>query len=237
MSRKGTRPRSATTLTTCAHCPAVRSQPVGVVAAGVQHHHRAGFGRIEGGQHRIEIHVALVRVVIRVGRHIEAGLREQAAVVFPGGVADQRLQHLAAAGDAAQKVGAHLQAAGATEALHGGHAAGAQHLAVGAEHQRLHGGVVGGDAVDRQVAAGAGRGRPFAPRPAPRSAAAAACRSRRSTTPTPRFTLRGLGSALNCSVRPRMGSRGASSTAEKSDMVYSLVGGALVWPICHSKKP
>src|SRR3954451_20522785 len=36
--------------------------------------------------------------------------------------------------------------------------------------------------------------------------------------PTPRFILYGLGSAANCSVSPRIGSRAASSTAENSGM-------------------
>src|ERR1700693_4717896 len=39
-------------------------------------------------------------------------------------------------------------------------------------------------------------------------------------TPTPRLTLVVRESALKASFRPRIGSRGASSTAEKRDMIY-----------------
>ena len=40
-------------------------------------------------------------------------------------------------------------------------------------------------------------------------------------TPTPRFTLAAFGSALNCSLSPRMGSRGAISTAANSEDMLS----------------
>src|SRR5574343_1080737 len=41
-------------------------------------------------------------------------------------------------------------------------------------------------------------------------------------TPTPRLTLLGLVSAANCSFRPRIGSRGAISTAENRDIAKVL---------------
>ena len=53
----------------------------------------------------------------------------------------------------AQEIGADLESAGAAERLHGHRAARGDDFAVRAEQQRLHRAVVGGDAVDRQVAA------------------------------------------------------------------------------------
>jgi hypothetical protein len=61
-----------------------------------------------------------VRRRSRVGLDLEAGVGEQRAVVFPARVADQ---HLGRRVEALQEVGADLQAAGAAEGLHGGHAA------------------------------------------------------------------------------------------------------------------
>jgi hypothetical protein len=105
---------------------------------------------IQRGQHVVEAHAALVGVVVRVGLDHEAGVGEQRAVVLPARVADQ---HLGGRVQLLQEVGAQLQTAGAAQGLHGGHAAGVEDVAAGAEHQALHGLVVGGDAVDRQVAA------------------------------------------------------------------------------------
>jgi hypothetical protein len=50
-----------------------------------------------------------------------------------------------------------LQAAGAAQGLHGGDAAALDRLAVGPKYQALDGAVIGGDAVDGQVAARLGR--------------------------------------------------------------------------------
>ena len=92
----------------------------GVVAAGVQHHDGAGRGRVQVGQHAVEVERAGGGVVIAVRPHRETGVGEQRAVVFPARVADQ---HLGAGAQVFQKVGAHLEAAGATNGLDRGHTA------------------------------------------------------------------------------------------------------------------
>ena len=85
-----------------------------------------------------------------IGADGEAGGAEQRAVVFPARVGNQ---DRGVRVDLLQEVGADLQAAGAADGLHGGDTAAGDDLAVGPEHQTLHGLVIGGDAVDRQVAA------------------------------------------------------------------------------------
>ncbi len=122
-----------------------------VVAAGVQHDDGAGRRRGQLGDHRVERDAARGGVVVRVLLDGEAGVGEQGAVVLPARVADQ---HLGVGAQALEEIGAHLQAAGAAERLDGGDAALRHDVGVGAEHQALHGLVVGGDAVDGQVAAG-----------------------------------------------------------------------------------
>jgi hypothetical protein len=56
-----------------------------------------------------------------------------------------------------QEVGTDLQATGTADSLHRGHPAGRDGFGAGAKHQVLDDRIVGGDAVDRQVAAGLGR--------------------------------------------------------------------------------
>jgi hypothetical protein len=75
-------------------------------------------------------------------------------VVLPARIADE---HLGLGLQLLQEIGAHLQAAGAADGLDRRHALGRDGLAVGAEDQRLDGAVVGGDAIDGQIAARAGR--------------------------------------------------------------------------------
>ncbi len=122
----------------------------GVVAAGVQHGDGAGRGRLQAGEHAVEVHAALGGVVVGVRADLETGLREQRAVVLPARVADQ---HLRGRVQAFEEVGANLEATRAAEGLHRGHAAALEGLAVGTEHQALDRVVVGGDAVDGQVTA------------------------------------------------------------------------------------
>ena len=121
-----------------------------VVAAGVQHDDGAGRRGGQLGDHRVEGDAAGGRVVVRVLLDGEAGVGEQRAVVLPARVADQ---HLGVGMQALEEIGADLQAAGAAQGLDGGDAALLDDVGVGAEHQALHGLVVGGDAVDGQVAA------------------------------------------------------------------------------------
>ena len=120
-----------------------------VVAAGVQDDDRPGRRRRERGAHRREVDAFGRRVVVRVGADLEAGALEQGAVVLPARLADQdrrcRIQAL-------QQVGADLQAAGAADRLDGRDPPLAARRRV-AEDERLGRRVVGGDAVDRQVAA------------------------------------------------------------------------------------
>ncbi|MDT4855803.1 hypothetical protein FQZ97_901720 [compost metagenome] len=119
----------------------------------MQHDDGAGRCRVQGGQHAVEVDAALGGVVVGVALDREAGVGEQRAVVFPARVADQ---HGGVGVELLEEVGADLQAAGAADGLDGGHAAGGDGLALGAEDQALDGVVVGHDAVDRQVAAGRG---------------------------------------------------------------------------------
>src|SRR5690606_15654685 len=111
----------------------------------------AGRRGVQGREHAFEVDATLGGVVVRIGLHLEAGVGEQGAVVFPARVADQ---DLGGGVELLQEVGADLQAAGAADRLHGGHAAALDGLGVGPKYQALHGRVIGGDAVDRQVAAG-----------------------------------------------------------------------------------
>ncbi len=121
-----------------------------VVAAGVQHDDGAGRGGLEAGQHAVEVHAALGRVVVGVAIDHEAGIGEQRAVVLPARIGDQ---HLGIGADLLEEIGADLQAAGTADGLHGGHTARGDGLAARPEHQRLDGIVIGDDAVDGQVAA------------------------------------------------------------------------------------
>ena len=61
--------------------------------------------------------------------------------------------HLRGRRELAQEVGADPESAGAAQRLHGYRTTQRDSFALGAEQQRLHGLVVRGDAVDRQVAA------------------------------------------------------------------------------------
>ena len=125
----------------------------GVVAAGVQHDD-GGRGRAaQGGQHGVEIDTAARGIVVGVVFDAKPSLGEQRAVVFPARIGNQ---HFRAGCQQVQKIGPNFQTAGATDGLHGGDAARLHGLAVGAEDQRLDAGIVGGNAVDRQVAACAG---------------------------------------------------------------------------------
>ena len=122
----------------------------GVMAAGVQNHNGAGGGRVQVGQHAGKIDTALGGVVVAVALHGEAGVGEKGAVVFPARV---RNQHLGVGVEAFQEVGANFQTAGATNALNRGHAARLDWLAVGTKHQAFDRSVIGGNAVNGQVAA------------------------------------------------------------------------------------
>ena len=123
----------------------------GVVAAGVQHDDGAGGGRVQVGQHAFEIDAALGRVVVGVGADFKTGVHEDGAVVFPAGVGNQ---HFGVGRDLFQEVSADFQAACAADGLHGGHAAGLDHIGVGAKDQAFDRIVIGHDAVDRQIATG-----------------------------------------------------------------------------------
>ncbi len=125
-----------------------------VVAAGVQHDDGAGHSRVQRCQHAGKIDRAACRVVVGIAGHREAGVGEQRKVVLPARVADH---HAGSGAELLQEIGADLQAAGAADGLDRGHAAGADRLGAGAEHQALDGRVVRRDTVDRQVAARLGR--------------------------------------------------------------------------------
>ena len=127
----------------------------GVVAAGVQHDDGAWGGSLQAGEHAVEVDATFFSVVVGIAADFETGVGEQGAVVFPARIRDE---HLGIRAELLQEVGADLQAAGAANGLHGGHAAAFHGLAVRPEHQCLNGIVVCHDAVDRQVAARRGLG-------------------------------------------------------------------------------
>ena len=138
------------------HLVPLRSRQVvarGVVAAGVQHDDGAGRCGVQVGQHAVEVDRARGGVVVAVAAHFKARVLEDGAVVFPARVGDQ---HLGLGADLLEEVGADLEATGAANGLHRGHAARLHHVGVGAEHQGLDGVVVGRNAVDGQVAARCG---------------------------------------------------------------------------------
>ena len=131
--------------------PLVSSDVVtgGVMAAGVQQDDGAGGRSSQVSQHAVEVHTALGCIVVAVVFNRETGAGEQRAVVFPAGVGDQ---DFGVGVELFEKVGANFQAAGAANALHRGHAAAFDGLAVGAKYQAFDGCVVGGNTVDGQVA-------------------------------------------------------------------------------------
>ena len=131
---------------------AIQIHAGGVVAAGVQHEHRTRAGCLDAVQHALEVHAVGGGVIVGVGFHLEAGCLEDGAVVLPAGIADVDGGALGA--EAAQQVGADLQAAGAAQGLCGDGALVGDDGRVLAQQQLLHGLVIGGDAVDGQVAPG-----------------------------------------------------------------------------------
>ena len=117
----------------------------------MQHHHRAGGQAVQAFLHGREIHAVGGSVVVRVVLDREAGVFEQGAVVLPARVADP---HVVGGAELAQEVRAQFQAAGTAQRLHGHGALLGDDRAVGAQQQALHGRVVGGKTVDRQVGLG-----------------------------------------------------------------------------------
>ena len=117
----------------------------------MQHHDGARCRCIEAGQHAVKIHAAFFGIVIGIGIDLETGVGEQSAVVFPAGI---RNQYFGVGADFFQEVGTNFEAACATDALHGGHAAGFNGFAVGAKNQAFDCGVVGCNAVNGQVTTG-----------------------------------------------------------------------------------
>ncbi|MNC00738.1 hypothetical protein D3C75_480710 [compost metagenome] len=122
-----------------------------VVAAGVQHDDRAVWQRVQVFQHAGTVHVVGRGVVVTVVLHRETGGFEQRAVVFPARVADR---HNGVRQQLLEEVGTDFQCASTANGLGGDYTAGSDQRRVIAEQQLLHGLVVGGDAVDWQVATG-----------------------------------------------------------------------------------
>ena len=126
-----------------------------VMTAGVQDHDRARGRRVQCVEHALKVHPPGGGIVVGVGLDREAGVVEQRTVVFPTRVADQ---HLGRRGQPLEEIGTDLQATGAADGLNGGDSARLHRLAARSEDQCFDRCVIGGDAVDRQVAA---RGRFF----------------------------------------------------------------------------
>ena len=121
------------------------------MAAGVQHDDGTRRSCAQVGQHAGKVQVARLGIVVAIGLDLETGVGKECAVVLPAWVADQ---YLGIGVEVFQKIGTNLQAPGAAQGLDGGNAATLDGIAVGTEHHGLDGGVIGHDAVDRQVAAG-----------------------------------------------------------------------------------
>ena len=132
------------------HCSVGEIDAGRVVAAGVQQHDRAGRHGLERPEHAVEVDAAGLGVVIGVGIDLEPGALEYRAVVLPARVADPQF---GIGRGAAQEIGAHPEAAGAAQGLHGDDPALFQRRAVGAENQALHRLVIGREAVDGEVVA------------------------------------------------------------------------------------
>ncbi len=208
------------------HCAAVGSTPVGLWQHACSTTIATRRQALQRGEHAVEIEPARCGVVVRIGVDREAGAFEQRAMVLPAGIADPDLR---AGREAAQEIGADLEAAGAAQCLHGDRASGFRRSTVGPE-----------------AAASAPRGRSSrsrrsadsraAPpcrssraRRASRIRAAGPCRCRRSRRRRRGSPSSGFESALNASVTPRIGSRGASSTVASSELgsgAFMVVGRA-----------
>ena len=92
--------------------------------------HDGAFGcGVQRRQHAVKVDAAQATVgalvEVGVGFHHKTGVGEQGAVVFPAGIGNQNLGRRA---DLLQEVSANFQAAGAANALHGGHAATFHHI-------------------------------------------------------------------------------------------------------------
>jgi len=116
-----------------------------VVAAGVQHDDRAGGKRVERASHAGKVEAVRARIVVGIVAHREPGGFEELPVVLPARLADPDFRIRA---DALEEIGADLQAAGAANRLHRDGV-----LVFRAKDELLHGTVIGGEAVDRQVVA------------------------------------------------------------------------------------
>ncbi len=121
------------------------------MAAGVQHHDRLGRQGVEVFQQAGTVHIVGGGVVITVVLHRETCGFEQRAVVFPAWVTDG---NHGVGQQLLEEVGTDFQGARTTNGLGGDHAASGQQGRVVAEQQLLYRLVVGGNAVDRQVATG-----------------------------------------------------------------------------------
>jgi hypothetical protein len=159
--------------------------------------------------HAGEIDAARGGIVVGVVLDREAGRFEQGAVVFPARVADV---DLGLGQQALQVVGADLERAGAAQAFAGDGAAGGEQCGILAEQQVLHRVVVGGrclrSAGSRAAAGFSGGLLGGLDRAQQRNLAVVA-----EIDADAEVDLVGV-SALKASLRPRMGSRGAISTAD-----------------------
>ena len=119
----------------------------------MQDHNGASSCRVQTGQHAFKVHAAFFGVVVGIAVHLKAGVCKQGAVIFPAGV---RNHDLGVGADFFQKIGTNFQTACAANALNCGHAARLDGLAVSTKNQAFDRCVVGGNAVDGQIATGCG---------------------------------------------------------------------------------
>ena len=119
----------------------------------MQNHNGSRRSGTQRSQHLWEVHPQGLGIVVGVSFNRKTSLCEQGSVVFPTGVADQ---HFGLGVEAFEKICANLEPACATQALHRGDLLGLDRCRIGPKNQGLNGCVVGGNAVNGQIAAGRG---------------------------------------------------------------------------------
>jgi hypothetical protein len=135
---------------TSRHCAGIEVGAGRVVAAGVQDDDRSCRQRVQPRLHRREIDATRRRIIIGVRVDAETGELEQCAMILPARVADV---DRCLGQQPTQVIGTDLEGAGAAERLDGQDAAFGEQRRLLTEEQFLHRLVVGGQTVDRLVAA------------------------------------------------------------------------------------
>src|SRR4051794_1866248 len=122
----------------------------GVMATRMQDDDRARRQMTKRLHHCAEVEAPRGRIVVWISVDLEAGVLEQRAMILPARLADPDLRGRI---DPTQEIRSYLEAAGAAQCLNRDYAIVLARLAVRAEYQLLHGAIVFGQTIDRQIAA------------------------------------------------------------------------------------